>query len=43
MGNVDLVELLGVSGALELVLSRAGHDFTIGDGVRAALEELVAL
>jgi aspartate aminotransferase-like enzyme len=43
MGNVDLVELLGVSGALELVLSRAGHNFTIGDGVRAALEELVDL
>jgi aspartate aminotransferase-like enzyme len=40
MGNVDEVELLGVLSALEMVLRKGGHNFNMGDGIRAALKSL---
>ncbi len=43
MANVDNVELLGVLSALEMVLARAGHDFTLGAGVSAAQSRLSSL
>ncbi|MFQ5801004.1 MAG: pyridoxal-phosphate-dependent aminotransferase family protein, partial [Candidatus Hydrothermarchaeales archaeon] len=43
MGNVDLVELLGVLSALEMVLKKGGHSFTLGNGVKAAQESLLDL
>jgi aspartate aminotransferase-like enzyme len=43
MGNVDAVELLGVLSALEMVLKKAGHSFTLGNGVTTALKSLLDL
>jgi len=43
MGGVDEVELLGVLGALEMVLVKAGHELRLGEGVRAAMSSLLPL
>ncbi len=40
MGNVGFGDLIQVLAALEVVLRRNGHSFTLGEGVRAALEVL---
>ncbi len=43
MGNVDAIELLGVLSALEMVLFKGGHDFNVGEGLKASLESLLRL
>jgi aspartate aminotransferase-like enzyme len=43
MGNVDSVELLGVISALEMVLKKGGHKFSLGGGSRAAIEIMLNL
>jgi aspartate aminotransferase-like enzyme len=37
MGYVDVADTIGMIGALELVLAEMGHQFTLGEGLRAAL------
>ena len=43
MAAVDAVDLLGLLSALEIVLAKAGHDFTRGAGVTAAQSRLADL
>jgi aspartate aminotransferase-like enzyme len=41
LGYYDATDMLGLLGALEVVLRRAGHAFELGSGVRAAQAELL--